>query len=152
MEFSVNTDMTWKRPHFRLAACSARNFFSSLLKCSLCVGSTLFWKACYKAEKKESHCFLLCWSLERGWNKKNNICIYIYILYFISLPTFSLSTFVSYVHAIVPGLTILHISCTFEMFYTFTVYLNVKEEISVFMKFVIFPIVASIKGQMMASN
>jgi len=28
----------------------------------------------------------------------------------------------------------------------------VKEEISVFMQFVIFPIVASIKGQMMASS
>jgi len=44
------------------------------------------------------------------------------LLYFISLPTFSLLTFVSYVHAVVPGLTILHISYTFKRFYTFTVY------------------------------
>jgi hypothetical protein len=49
--------------------------------------------------------------------------MYKYMLYFISLPTFSLLTFVSYVHAVVPGLTILHISCTKKMFvYIYSVF------------------------------
>lgn len=66
------------------------------------------------------------------------------------MPALFLLTFVLYVHVVIPGLTILHIS--YKGFIHLLCIFNLKEEISVLMKCVIFPISASIKGVMMAPN